>query len=77
MPKFIEILFYINFYVTKSVINYFSAEMYEELKGEPEKRVDTVTLSLVIAVGVTSLLTVLVTCMYVKKSKVQKDFYKL
>lgn len=36
--------------------------MYVELKGEPENRVDTGTLSLVIAVGVASLLTILVTC---------------
>uniref|UniRef100_A0A914GSP2 Uncharacterized protein n=1 Tax=Globodera rostochiensis TaxID=31243 RepID=A0A914GSP2_GLORO len=37
------------------------AEMFEELRGDPESRVDTGTLSLVIAVGVASLLTSLIT----------------
>ncbi|KAF7634494.1 hypothetical protein Mgra_00006065 [Meloidogyne graminicola] len=36
-------------------------EMYEQLRGEPESRVDTGTLSLIIAVGVASLLTSLIT----------------
>uniref|UniRef100_A0A914KV40 Uncharacterized protein n=3 Tax=Meloidogyne TaxID=189290 RepID=A0A914KV40_MELIC len=37
------------------------AEMYEQLRGEPESRVDTGTLSLIIAVGVASLITSLIT----------------
>ncbi|KAI6239061.1 hypothetical protein M3Y99_00609000 [Aphelenchoides fujianensis] len=37
-------------------------EIHMQLKGEPEDRVDTGTLSLIIAVGVASLLTVLITC---------------
>ncbi|KAI6215359.1 hypothetical protein M3Y94_00376700 [Aphelenchoides besseyi] len=37
-------------------------EIHLELKGEPEDRVDTGTLSLIIAVGVASLLTILITC---------------
>ncbi|KAL3073203.1 hypothetical protein niasHT_035479 [Heterodera trifolii] len=36
-------------------------EMFEELRGDPESRVDTGTLSLVIAVGVACLLTSLIT----------------
>lgn len=40
------------------------AEIERELMGEPEERVDTGTLSLIIAVGVASLLTILITCKY-------------
>jgi len=36
--------------------------LHQQLKGEPEDRVDTGTLSLIIAVGVASLLTILITC---------------
>ncbi|KHN73299.1 hypothetical protein Tcan_06958 [Toxocara canis] len=38
------------------------AELHRELQGEPEDRVDTGTLSLIIAVGVACLLTLLITC---------------
>uniref|UniRef100_A0A1I7S079 Uncharacterized protein n=1 Tax=Bursaphelenchus xylophilus TaxID=6326 RepID=A0A1I7S079_BURXY len=38
------------------------SDIEKELKGEPEDRVDTGTLSLIIAVGVASLLTILITC---------------
>jgi hypothetical protein len=37
-------------------------ELHQQLKGEPEARVDTGTLSLIVAVGVASLLTILITC---------------
>ncbi|KAI1729056.1 modulator of levamisole receptor-1 domain-containing protein [Ditylenchus destructor] len=37
-------------------------ELHHQLKGEPEQRVDTGTLSLIIAVGVASALTILITC---------------
>uniref|UniRef100_A0A914RUV1 Uncharacterized protein n=1 Tax=Parascaris equorum TaxID=6256 RepID=A0A914RUV1_PAREQ len=40
----------------------FSADLHRELQGEPEDRVDTGTLSLIIAVGVACLLTLLITC---------------
>lgn len=36
--------------------------MHVHLKGDPEERIDTGTLSLIIAVGVASLLTILITC---------------
>lgn len=38
------------------------AALHSELKGEPEDRIDTGTLSLIIAVGVAVLLTALITC---------------
>uniref|UniRef100_A0A914ZW40 Uncharacterized protein n=1 Tax=Parascaris univalens TaxID=6257 RepID=A0A914ZW40_PARUN len=38
------------------------ADLHRELQGEPEDRVDTGTLSLIIAVGVACLLTLLITC---------------
>uniref|UniRef100_A0A915Q2Q6 Uncharacterized protein n=1 Tax=Setaria digitata TaxID=48799 RepID=A0A915Q2Q6_9BILA len=38
------------------------AALHNELKGEPDDRIDTGTLSLIIAVGVAVLLTVLITC---------------
>ncbi|KAI6177137.1 hypothetical protein M3Y97_00874200 [Aphelenchoides bicaudatus] len=37
-------------------------EVNKHLKGDPEERIDTGTLSLIIAVGVASLLTILITC---------------
>ena len=40
----------------------FADEVHKQLKGEPEDRVDGGTLSLIIAVGVASLLTILITC---------------
>ncbi|CAG9529475.1 unnamed protein product [Cercopithifilaria johnstoni] len=38
------------------------AALHDELKGEPEVRFDTGTLSLIIAVGVAVLLTIMITC---------------
>ncbi|VDM12615.1 unnamed protein product [Wuchereria bancrofti] len=38
------------------------AALHNELKGEPEVRIDTGTLSLIIAVGVAVLLTIMITC---------------
>ncbi|EFO23247.1 hypothetical protein LOAG_05236 [Loa loa] len=38
------------------------AALHDELKGEPEVRIDTGTLSLIIAVGVAVLLTIMITC---------------
>uniref|UniRef100_A0A0M3IR53 Uncharacterized protein n=1 Tax=Ascaris lumbricoides TaxID=6252 RepID=A0A0M3IR53_ASCLU len=38
------------------------ADLHRELQGEPEDRIDTGTLSLIIAVGVACLLTLLITC---------------
>ncbi|VDK89255.1 unnamed protein product [Litomosoides sigmodontis] len=38
------------------------AALHNELKGDPEVRIDTGTLSLIIAVGVAVLLTIMVTC---------------
>uniref|UniRef100_A0A914C1B7 Uncharacterized protein n=1 Tax=Acrobeloides nanus TaxID=290746 RepID=A0A914C1B7_9BILA len=37
-------------------------ELHEELKGEPEDRFDTGTLTLIVAVGFAFLLTLLITC---------------
>lgn len=41
----------------------FTDELHQELNGEPEDRVDTGTLSLIIAVLTASLLTILITCL--------------
>lgn len=37
-------------------------ELHQELKGEPEDRFDTGTLTLIVAVGFAFLLTLLITC---------------
>uniref|UniRef100_A0A915CTY6 Uncharacterized protein n=1 Tax=Ditylenchus dipsaci TaxID=166011 RepID=A0A915CTY6_9BILA len=43
-------------------LSFVITELHQQLKGDPEERTDTGTLSLIIAVGVASSLTILVTC---------------
>ncbi|MFH4982544.1 hypothetical protein AB6A40_009253 [Gnathostoma spinigerum] len=44
------------------IANMFRSDLYQELKGEPEGKFDTGTISLIIAVGVACFLTFIITC---------------